>query len=204
MTWALHVANMLILSSFLMRNILVLRMLSITGGVFFATYFLSQNPPMTAPVKWNILFAIVNMVQIVRLLRANRKVPLCVEETFLKDTIFHSLRALEIKKVFQLAQVETVDETQILKVTRDEFGIVLKGTLQCTSSNIVYQQGDMLGIHGYLGQPIDIQPLHSESKTIILKWKVSELKEWCEETGERKTMLLSAVSQRLLSQNIAA
>ena len=62
---------------------------------------------MTAPVKWNILFAIVNLIQIVRLLRGNRKVPLCLEETFLKDTIFHSLRALEIKSVFQLATVQS-------------------------------------------------------------------------------------------------
>ncbi len=200
MTWALHVANTLILSSFLMRNILVLRLLSITGGIFFATYFLSQAPPMTAPVKWNILFAIVNMVQIFRLLRANRKVPLCVEETFLKDTIFHSLRALEIKSVFELAQVEILKARDVLEVNRDEFGIVLKGTLRCIDSAIVFQQGDMLGIQGYLGRPIDIEPLSSDAETTILKWKVSELKKWCNETGDRKTMILSAVSQNLLTQ----
>ena len=123
MTWALHVANLLILSSFLMRNILVLRLLSITGGVFFATYFLSQNPPMTAPVKWNILFAIVNLTQIVRLLRANRKVPLCVEETFIKDAIFHSLRA-EIKSGL-IGTSATVSASVPLEISNDEFGICL-------------------------------------------------------------------------------
>ena len=204
MTWALHVANLLILSSFLMRNILVLRFLSITGGVFFATYFLSQSPPMTAPVKWNILFAIVNLTQIVRLLRANRKVPLCLEETFIKDTIFHSLRALEIKSVFQLATVQSVSSTGTLKLANDEFGIVLNGLLRCSISNVTFQQGDMLGIHGYLGRPTEISTFGVESDVTLLKWNVSELRAWCEETGERKTMILSAVSQKLLSQNSAA
>ena len=204
MTWALHVANLLILSSFLMRNILVLRMLSITGGVFFATYFLSQSPPMTAPVKWNILFAVVNLTQIVRLLRANRKVPLCVEETFIQDTIFHSLRALEIKSVFQMATLQSVASSETLQLSNDEFGIVLNGLLRCSISNVAFQQGDMLGIHGYLGRPTEISPFGVESDVTLLKWNVSELRAWCEETGERKTMILSAVSQKLLSQNSAA
>ena len=204
MTWALHVANLLILSSFLMRNILVLRLLSITGGVFFATYFLSQNPPMTAPVKWNILFAIVNLTQIVRFLRANRKVPLCVEETFIKDTIFHSLRALEIKSVFQLAQVQSVSASGFVQISSDEFGIVLNGVLRCSRSNAPLKQGDMLGIYSYLGRPTKVASFSAKNDALLLKWKISELKAWCDETGERKTLILSAVSQKLLSQNNAA
>ena len=171
MTWALHVANTLILSSFLMRNILVLRMLSITGGIFFATYFLSQTPPMTAPVKWNILFAIVNMIQIFRLLRANRKVPLCVEETFLKDTIFHSLRALEIKSVFELAQLDSIKEEDNFEFSNDEFVIVLSGSLRCTHAGVVFEQGDMLGVHGYLGSPREVFPLRTETVATVLKWR---------------------------------
>ena len=46
MTWALHLANILVLCSFLVKDILVLRVLSITAGVFFSAFFLSQDPPM--------------------------------------------------------------------------------------------------------------------------------------------------------------
>ena len=61
----------------------------------------------------------------------------------------------------------------------------------------------MLGVHGYLGAPREIFPLRTETGSTALKWRVTELKEWCEETGDRKTLILSAVSQNLLNQRSA-
>lgn len=202
MTWALHVANLLILTSFLMRNILVLRFLSITGGIFFATYFLSQTPPMTAPVKWNILFACVNLIQIVRLIRANRKVPLCIEEVFLQDALFPSLRSLEIKSVFALSEVRTYSKNELIELSTDSFAIVFNGCLASTSLDSLFEQGDMLGIHAYFGCGEECVSLQVQSNTTLLQWSIDSLKEWCEETNERKTMLLSALSQNLVSKNV--
>ena len=49
MTWALHLANILILCSFLVRDILILRLLSIIAGIFFLIlvfrlFIFSSNP----------------------------------------------------------------------------------------------------------------------------------------------------------------
>ena len=65
MAWALHGANILILCSFLVRDILALRLLSIGAGILFCTYFFAHD--MMEPIVWNTLFSIVNVVQIGRM-----------------------------------------------------------------------------------------------------------------------------------------
>ena len=95
MTWALHLANVLILCSFLVRDIFFLRLLSIGAGVFFCMYFLHED--MIEPIIWNVLFSAVNVFQIAMLWFKRRKIPLRGEEQFLKDRFFMSLHPKEIR-----------------------------------------------------------------------------------------------------------
>ena len=53
MAYLIHVANVLILGSFLVRDILWLRALSVLGGICFMLYFLFGSPTVLwAPVGW--------------------------------------------------------------------------------------------------------------------------------------------------------
>ena len=51
-----------------------------------------------------------------------------------------------------------------------EFGIVLNGLLRCSISNVAFQQGDMLGIHGYLGRPTEISPFGVEGDVTFVAY----------------------------------
>ena len=200
MIWALHVANCLILCSFLMRNILVLRFLSIGGGVFFAVYFLSQDPPMTAPVQWNLVFATVNIIQIVRLLLLNRKIPLSVEEVFLKDTYFQTLKSLEIRKLFEKCQLKTIEMGDAFTQTENDFGVLLEGEIYNPMRFL--DKGRFLGVETYFGKQMSQDSWEVKERSILLIWNQAEVKEWSQVSSDRKNLLLSALSSDLLKRQI--
>ena len=90
----IHLGNVLVLCSFLVRDILWLRALSILAGLSFLVYFGTSTPPVWEPVGWNLVFLSLNLVQIVRLLRERRPVQFAPDELALYTTCF---RALEIR-----------------------------------------------------------------------------------------------------------
>ena len=83
MEWALHGANILILCSFLVRDLIVLRLLSIAAGILFCLYFYPNG--MWGAIGWNVLFSIVNITQITLHFYRSRKIPLNSIEQFLHE-----------------------------------------------------------------------------------------------------------------------
>ena len=63
------VANTLYLLAFAVRDILHLRLLTIVASCCLATYFFNQAQPLMTVVYWNIFFAALNGLQLVRIYR---------------------------------------------------------------------------------------------------------------------------------------
>ena len=79
----IHTANVLYLLSYLVRDILWLRVLTVVAGVVLMPYYLAQSPPLLAAVAWNVLFTGINAVQIARLLYERRPVVLTEDQAHL-------------------------------------------------------------------------------------------------------------------------
>jgi len=81
----IYVANLLYLASYLVRDILQLRVLTITAATCLALYFASRPEPLMEVVYWNLLFLALNVLQVARILwarhgaalRAPRKITFC-------------------------------------------------------------------------------------------------------------------------------
>ena len=89
----IHVANVLYLASYLVRDILWLRFLTVIAGLTLVPYYYMQATPLWAPIAWNGLFTAINVVQIQRLLLERRPVRLSAEEERLHKTLFAGLSA---------------------------------------------------------------------------------------------------------------
>jgi hypothetical protein len=96
----IHLANGTFLVSFLVRDILKLRVLSVVGGFFLLAYFLLTTPVVWPSVGWNLVFAAINGVQITRLILERRPVRLTEAEHELRSV---ALRALSPRELKQLA-----------------------------------------------------------------------------------------------------
>jgi hypothetical protein len=106
MTNLIHLANVLLLLSFLVSDILWLRLLNVLAGVAFIVYFVTGSPPAWAPVAWNMLFLLINVVQMWRLLLERRPVRLRAEELALYQATFRALTPREFARLLTIGRWE--------------------------------------------------------------------------------------------------
>lgn len=99
MSWLIHLANVLILVSFLARDILWLRTLSILAGLTFIRFYLGMDEPLWEAVGWNVVFIAINAVQIVRLVVERSPVRLSEAEARLHQLLFLSLRPRDVRRL---------------------------------------------------------------------------------------------------------
>jgi hypothetical protein len=100
----IHVANLLLLLSFLVRDILWLRLLNVAAGFAFISYFATATPVVWAPVAWNVLFQVINFVQIGRLLHERRPVRLAAEDLALYLLAFRGLTPREFSRLLSIGR----------------------------------------------------------------------------------------------------
>ncbi|MBL6957841.1 MAG: hypothetical protein ISR52_02595 [Rhodospirillales bacterium] len=67
-----YIANGLYLLSYVMHDMLRLRLLTVTAACCLAAYFYLQPEPMLTVVYWNLFFVALNVFQITRLVRQKR------------------------------------------------------------------------------------------------------------------------------------
>ena len=100
-----HVANGLYLCSYLVRDILWLRVLTILAGLSLVPFYCHcSDHILWAPIAWNVLFMTVNVVQIGILLRERRPRRLGGAEQELYDTVFADLAPGEFRRLMTVAQ----------------------------------------------------------------------------------------------------
>jgi hypothetical protein len=104
MDYLIHTANVLYIFSYLVRDILWLRILIVVAICFVIPFYYFQPVPLMAPVYWNLVFAGINIVQISILLVERRPVTLSDAEQRLYQQVFRRLTPREVYRLFSLAQ----------------------------------------------------------------------------------------------------
>ncbi len=97
-----HFGYVLIAASFLVRDILWLRMLSVVASVFGIGFGLLSEVILWPTVIWSALFAAINSIQIGILVRENRAVRFTDEERELYETIFRNVSPVEFLKLMRI------------------------------------------------------------------------------------------------------
>jgi hypothetical protein len=64
-----YAANILYLLSYLVRDILLLRMFTIIAACCLVTYFYNQAEPLMTVVYWNLFFVAMNAMQLTFIVR---------------------------------------------------------------------------------------------------------------------------------------
>jgi len=104
-TLAGHLAFGLIAFSFLVKDILYLRVLSILASLFSVLYnFYIPAEPMWLAINWNIIFVLVNIYHIAVIIYEKRPVKMSTKEKELHETMFRGLTPVEFLKITKIAQ----------------------------------------------------------------------------------------------------
>lgn len=129
----LHVANTLTLLSFLVRDILKLRALSIVAGALLTVLCLTTAPVGWDSFAWHMVFGLINVVQVLRLLHERRPVRLSAEEHELHQRAFRPLAAREFAKLLRVTRfIDAVAGERVIEAGRapGRLCVVLRGALE--------------------------------------------------------------------------
>lgn len=115
-TDVIHLANVLYLCSYLVRDMLWLRVLSILAGLCLVPYYCScGNHPLWAPISWNAVFMAVNLAQIVVLIGERRSRGMPGSQRRLHQTVFPDLTPGEFRQLVGIGSWREVAEgTQLI------------------------------------------------------------------------------------------
>jgi hypothetical protein len=113
-TVLIHIANVLYLASYLVKDILWLRALTVVAGLTLIPYFALRPEPLWAPVAWNVVFTAINVYQIYVLFLERRPVRLTEDEEHLHRLCFRALTPREFKKLIAVGRWESANEGEAI------------------------------------------------------------------------------------------
>ena len=100
-----HLAFGLIAFSFLVKDILYLRLVSVVASLFSVLYnFYIPAEPMWIAIGWNIIFILLNLYHISVIIYEKRPVDMTDKEKELYETMFKGLTPVEFLKITKVAE----------------------------------------------------------------------------------------------------
>jgi hypothetical protein len=114
MEFLIHFANGLYLTSYLMRDILWLRIFTIVAGSCLMFYFYTLPEPLLTPVYWNSVFVILNIAWVAHLLRQRRPVKLTADEQELCNLVFRTITSREMINLLRIGKWESAEAGECL------------------------------------------------------------------------------------------
>ena len=121
-----HLASILTMAAYLLKDILWLRLLTILScfaGIAF-NYFVPATP-LWSVIYWNLLFATINIVQIAILIKERTGVHFTEEEKELHDTLFKNFAPFEFMKLMRVAKWMEAKPGDVLAVEEQQINAVM-------------------------------------------------------------------------------
>lgn len=178
-----NLSYMLVACSFMVRDILWLRGLSIMAsccGIFYSSTV--SETPLWTPIIWSCVFIGLNVYHISRLILENRGIEFNEKEQELYQTVFSSLSPLEFKKLNDIAEWKQVSEGETIveqgqKMT--DLFLIYNGTTDVVvDGNKVAQlrDGQYIGEMSFLTEGDATASVISHYPTEYLQWNQEGLK----------------------------
>lgn len=175
MTYAIHIANVLYLISYLVRDILWLRILTVVAIICLMPYFYFQPQPLYEPISWNVVFAGINIVQIYILFLERRPVKLNEDEERLYLIAFRCLRRREFKRLLELGDWWNLPAgTLLLKQEEEPEGMII-----LMEGDVCAYRNDQIVARLRPGQFLGEMAFFTGKKAEVDIWTNSEVKMYC-------------------------
>jgi hypothetical protein len=205
MTAFIHVANVLYLLSYLVKDILWLRALTVVGGLTILTYYALMPTPLWAGIGWNVVFLLINAWQIRLLLIERRPVHLDPESLGLYKLAFRSLSPREFVKVLNLARWTDVPEGERV-VTRNEqldrIMVIAAGRVRVDppkGTSLELRPGCFVGEMSFMTGECPNADVVAMESTRLVSWRQAELRKLLEGNTE-----LQAAVQKVIGADLIA
>lgn len=112
--YLIHVANLLLLAAFAVRDVLLLRSLFVAGSLCALGFYYYQSPPLWSAIAWTVLYVVIHSYWIVRIISERRPIVLTPDEENLYRLAFGSLDRRKFARLVGLGEWRDAEEGQQL------------------------------------------------------------------------------------------
>ena len=205
-TLAGHLAFGLIAFSFLVKDILWLRVVSILASLFSIFYnYVIPAEPMWIAVGWNMVFIALNLYHIAIIIYEKRPVHMNPKDKELYETLFKDLSPVEYLKISKVADWKTYSSGE--KIIRQntpvtDLVLIYNGTVDVAVNHKAVAQlrdGQFVGEMSFLTEKPATATCIARHDTECLVWKQSEFKELLKRNPSLYYSIQSLLSNQLIS-----
>jgi CRP-like cAMP-binding protein len=196
----IHVANVLYLLAFMVRDILWLRILAVVATACLVPYFYFRPEPLMTPIYWNLVFAVLNIYWICRLLLERLPVKLSADEQRLCELVFRTMTPREMTKLLKLASWESA-ETGECFVERDKpldrLMVIYSGKAcaEVDGRNVAeLRPGHFIGSISYVTEEMAPANVVAIEATRYVSWPKSKLKDFMSKNPDLHSALKSTLA----------
>lgn len=179
-----HLAFGLIAFSFLVKDILWLRIMSILASLFSVLYnFYIPVDPMWLAINWNIVFILVNLYHIAVIIYEKRPVHMNPKDKELYETLFKELTPVEYLKITKIAEWHKYTAGEVLikhSALVTDLMLIYNGTVEVeVDGNIVAElkDGQFVGEMSFLTEKPATANCIVKHDCECIVWKQPEFKE---------------------------
>jgi CRP-like cAMP-binding protein len=200
----IHAANILLLVAYSLRDILWLRLFAVAASVVTIPYYLLLPTMLWAPLGWTVVFAVINLLQSLRIFMERRPVKLTAEEDEIRRLVFKGLPPRKVLQVLSIGSWVTAQpgERMIVRGTvPDAVSLIVSGNVRVT------RDGDVIGVLGagqVVGSALILSGLPAEVDAAVenpvraVRWQVGTLDRYLNANPDTRTVM-----QRHLARDLA-
>jgi CRP-like cAMP-binding protein len=177
-----HAANVLTLVSYLVKDILWLRVLACVAGAFTLLYLFTRPEPPLVAIGWNLVFFAINVAQIWILVLERRPVQLREDEQRLYQLVFRALRPREFVRLLALGTWEERAPAEVIVTAGrelDRVWIILDGRARVSKDGkpiVELGAGRFVGEMSFLTGQKPAADVACASTTKLVAWPSATLK----------------------------
>ena len=201
-----HLAFGLIAFSFLVKDILWLRIVSILASLFSVFYnWVIPVEPMWIPIGWNFVFVGLNLYHIAVIIYEKRPIKMAPKDKELYEPLFKDLSPVEYLKISKVAQWKTFKSGET--IIRQEHLVpdlilIYNGTVDVVVENkkvAELKDGQFVGEMSFLTEKTATATCIVKHNTECLVWKQPEFKELLKRNPSLYYTIQSLLSNQLVS-----
>ena len=204
-TVAGHLAFGLIAFSFIVKDILYLRLVSILASLFSVFYnFYIPIEPMWLPIGWNFVFIAVNLYHIAVLMYEKRPVKMNDKNAELYETLFKDMTPVEYLKVSKIAEWKTFKSGEVIikeGMTVKDLHLIYNGTVDVAVKGkkvAELKDGQFVGEMSFLTEKPATATCVVKHDAEILVWRQREFKELLKRNPSLYYSIQSLLSAQLV------
>ena len=205
-TVAGHLAFGLIAFSFIVKDILYLRLVSILASLFSVFYnYVIPVEPMWIPIGWNFVFVLLNLYHIAVLMYEKRPVKMNDKNAELYETLFKDMTPVEYLKVSKIAEWKMFKSGEIIiqeGMPVKDLHLIYNGTVDVVVKDkkvADLKDGQFVGEMSFLTEKPATATCVVRHNAELLVWRQREFKELLKRNPSLYYSIQSLLSTQLVS-----